>query len=72
MELFKGKPKNKMNNRKERDTYGGHPFWYVQHDPAEKNLDTFETEEPLTQQEWEGLLALAKEMTNPKALTCTS
>lgn len=37
-----------------------------------ENLDTFETEEPLTPQEWEGLLALAKDMTNPKALACTS
>ena len=36
------------------------------------NLSTFETEEPLTEREWEALLALGKEMTNPKALACTA
>lgn len=36
------------------------------------NLSTFETEEPLTEREWEALLALGKEMTNPKALSCTA
>ncbi len=37
-----------------------------------ENLDTFDTEDPLTQREWDGLLALGKEMTNPKALACTA
>lgn len=36
------------------------------------NLSTFETEDPLTEQEWDGLLALGKEMTSPKALACTA
>ena len=36
------------------------------------NLSTFETEESLTEREWEALLALGKEMTNPKALSCTA
>ena len=36
------------------------------------NLVTFETEDPLTEQEWDGLLALGREMTNPKALACTA
>lgn len=36
------------------------------------NLATFETEDSLTQQEWDGLLALGSEMTNPKALACTA
>ena len=36
------------------------------------NLSTFETEEPLTEREWEALPALGKEMTNPKALACTA
>ena len=36
------------------------------------NLATFETEEPLTQAEQEALLALGREMTNPKALACTA
>ena len=37
-----------------------------------ENLDTFNTEDPLTEQEWDGLLALGGEMTNPKALACTA
>ena len=36
------------------------------------NLDTFETDEPLTEQEWERILALGKEMTDPQALNCTA
>lgn len=36
------------------------------------NLDTFETDEPLTEPEWERLLALGKEMTDPQALNCTA
>ena len=36
------------------------------------NLATFETEDSLTQQEWDGLLALGSERTNPKALACTA
>ena len=36
------------------------------------NLSTFETEDPLTEQEWDDLLSLGKEMTNPKALACTA
>ena len=36
------------------------------------NLDTFETDEPLTEQEWERVLALGKEMTDPQALNCTA
>ena len=36
------------------------------------NLATFETEDPLTKEEWDGLLALGREMTNPKALACTA
>ncbi len=36
------------------------------------NLATFSVEDPLTQQEWDRLLALGKEMTDPKALACTS
>ena len=36
------------------------------------NLSTFETEEPLTEREWDTLLALGREMTNPKALSCTA
>lgn len=37
-----------------------------------ENLDTFDTEDFLTEREWDGLLALGKEMTNPKALACTA
>ena len=37
-----------------------------------ENLDTFDREDSLTQQEWDGLLALGREMTNPKALACTA
>lgn len=37
-----------------------------------ENLDTFDTEDCLTEREWDGLLALGKEMTNPKALACTA
>lgn len=36
------------------------------------NLTTFGTEDPLTEKEWDALLALGKEMTNPKALACTA
>ena len=36
------------------------------------NLDTFETDEPLTEQEWERILALGKKMTDPQALNCTA
>lgn len=36
------------------------------------NLATFETEDSLTKEEWDGLLALGGEMTNPKALACTA
>ncbi len=36
------------------------------------NLDTFETDEPLTEQEWERVLALGKKMTDPQALNCTA
>ncbi|HIY15869.1 MAG TPA: aldo/keto reductase [Candidatus Intestinimonas stercorigallinarum] len=36
------------------------------------NLDTFEGEDALTEQEWNALLALGAEMTNPKALACTA
>ena len=36
------------------------------------NLSTFETEDPLTEREHNALLALGKEMTNPKALACTA
>ena len=36
------------------------------------NIATFETEQPLSQREWEGVLALGREMTNPKALACTA
>ena len=36
------------------------------------NLKTFETEEPVNEQEWEALLTLGREMTNPKALSCTA
>ena len=36
------------------------------------NLDTFETDEPLTEQEWDRVLALGKEMTDPQALNCTA
>ena len=38
----------------------------------EDNLATFETEAPLTEQEWESLLALGREMTHSKALACTA
>ena len=37
-----------------------------------ENLDTFDTKDCLTEREWDGLLALGKEMTNPKALACTA
>ena len=37
-----------------------------------ENLDTFDTEDLLTEQEWDGLLALGGEMTSPKALACTA
>ena len=37
-----------------------------------ENLDTFDTEDPLTEREWDGLLALGGEMTSPKALACTA
>ena len=37
-----------------------------------ENLDTFDREDPLTEREWNGLLALGGEMTNPKALSCTA
>ena len=37
-----------------------------------ENLDAFDREDPLTEQEWESLLALGSEMTNPKALSCTA
>ena len=36
------------------------------------NLNTFETAEPLTSQEWEALLTLGKKMTDPQALACTA
>ena len=36
------------------------------------NLTTFGTGDPLTEKEWDALLALGKEMTNPKALACTA
>ena len=36
------------------------------------NLATFETEDSLTKEEWDSLLALGGEMTNPKALACTA
>ena len=36
------------------------------------NLATFETEDPLTEKEWDALLALGREMTNSKILTCTA
>ena len=36
------------------------------------NLATFETEDSLTKEEWDGLLALGGEMTNPKALACAA
>ncbi len=36
-----------------------------------ENLDTFDEEDALTEQEWAALLALGSEMTNPKALACT-
>ena len=36
------------------------------------NLTTFDTADPLTDKEWDALLALGKEMTNPKALACTA
>ena len=36
------------------------------------NLTTFETEEPLSQDEMEKVLALGGEMTSPKALACTA
>ena len=38
----------------------------------EDNLATFHTEEPLGEEEWNGLLALGREMTDPKALACTA
>ena len=38
----------------------------------EENLSIFDTEEPLTQGEWEAVLALGGEMTHPKALACTA
>ena len=41
-------------------------------DQLKDNLSTFETEDPLTEQEWEKLLSLGKEMTNPQALACTA
>ena len=41
-------------------------------DQMKDNLSTFETEDPLTEREWNGLLALGREMTNPKALACTA
>ena len=41
-------------------------------DQLKDNLATFETEDPLTEREWDGLLALGGEMTNPKALACTA
>lgn len=37
-----------------------------------ENLDTFDMEDCLTEREWDGLLALGEEMTNPKALACTA
>ena len=37
-----------------------------------ENLDTFDTEDPLTEREWSSLLALGGEMTTPKALACTA
>lgn len=36
------------------------------------NIATFEKEVPLTEQDWNGLLALGRSMTNPKALACTA
>lgn len=36
------------------------------------NLATFETEDSLTKEEWDSLLALGGEMTNPKALACAA
>ena len=36
------------------------------------NLTTFETEEPLSEEEMKCVLALGAEMTNPKALACTA
>ena len=41
-------------------------------DQVKDNLATFEREDSLTDGEWDGLLALGKEMTNPKALSCTA
>ena len=41
-------------------------------DQMKDNLATFETEDPLTEKELDGLLALGDEMTNPKALACTA
>lgn len=37
-----------------------------------ENIETFETEEPLSDREMKGVLALGKEMTDPKALACTA
>ena len=36
------------------------------------NLRTFETEEPLSEQEWEAVLSLGRRMTSSKALACTA
>ena len=41
-------------------------------DQVKDNLATFERVDSLTEQEWNGLLALGREMTNPKALSCTA
>ena len=61
-------------------------FRFLQHIPAvtvilsgmsnleqlKDNLSTFETEAPLTEKEWDALVTLGGEMTNPKALACTA
>lgn len=36
------------------------------------NLRTFETEEPLSEQEWEAVLSLGRRMASSKALACTA
>lgn len=41
-------------------------------DQMKDNLATFETEDPLTEKELDSLLSLGDEMTNPKALACTT
>ena len=41
-------------------------------DQLKDNLATFATDDPLTEVQREGLLALGRDMTNPKALACTA